>query len=277
MDKGKPLRWLDEFFGLPLRLVAREQLDFLASAAGQKPDWQTMLVVVTVAGVLTAQNYCLIGGGFGLFTKLPQLVLSERLAQLWSEVAFDRQNWQFLRHVDWALGTAASYVLLPVLLIKCVFRQRLPDYGLKLRGITADWWVYLLMYFCLLPFLLAVSHLPSFQQVYPFYRLGENESWWPRFMIFEGCYALQFVSLEFFFRGFLLHGTRRRFGPYAIFVMSVPYCMIHFNKPPLEAYASIGTGVILGFMSLKTRSIWLGAALHVAVAWTMDAAALAQR
>ena len=32
---------------------------------------------------------------------------------------------------------------------------------------------------------------------------------------------------------------------------------------------------MLGFMSLKTRSIWMGAALHIAVAWSMDFAALA--
>ena len=33
-------------------------------------------------------------------------------------------------------------------------------------------------------------------------------------------------------------------------------------------------GIVLGFMSLKTRSIWLGAALHIAVAVTMDLLAL---
>jgi len=31
---------------------------------------------------------------------------------------------------------------------------------------------------------------------------------------------------------------------------------------------------VLGFMSLKTRSVWLGAALHIAVAATMDWLAL---
>ena len=56
--------------------------------------------------------------------------------------------------------------------------------------------------------------------------------------------------------------------------MTVPYCMIHFGKPMPETFGAIGAGVVLGFMSLKTRSIWLGAMLHVAVAWSMDAAAL---
>ena len=56
--------------------------------------------------------------------------------------------------------------------------------------------------------------------------------------------------------------------------MAVPYCMIHYHKPMLGTLGAIAAGVILGYMSLRTRSIWLGAALHIAVAWTMDAAAL---
>jgi membrane protease YdiL (CAAX protease family) len=50
--------------------------------------------------------------------------------------------------------------------------------------------------------------------------------------------------------------------------------MIHYHKPVLETFGAIAAGVILGYMSLRTRSIWLGAALHIAVAWTMDAAAI---
>jgi membrane protease YdiL (CAAX protease family) len=52
--------------------------------------------------------------------------------------------------------------------------------------------------------------------------------------------------------------------------MMVPYCMIHFTKPLPECCASIVAGLALGFMSLKTRSIWLGAALHISVALSMD-------
>ena len=56
--------------------------------------------------------------------------------------------------------------------------------------------------------------------------------------------------------------------------MMVPYCMIHFGKPMPETLAAIAAGIILGFMSLKTRSVWMGAALHVSVALSMDLCAL---
>ena len=41
--------------------------------------------------------------------------------------------------------------------------------------------------------------------------------------------------------------------------------------------SSILAGIALGFVSLTTRSIWLGAALHITVAWSMDFATLARR
>jgi len=113
-----------------------------------------------------------------------------------------------------------------------------------------------------------------FQQAYPFYQTWAPADGWGKLLAWELSYAVQFVALEFFFRGFLVHGLKHRFGTYAIFVMTVPYCMIHFGKPALECAASIIAGVVLGFMSLKARSIWLGAALHISVAWGMDACSL---
>jgi membrane protease YdiL (CAAX protease family) len=50
--------------------------------------------------------------------------------------------------------------------------------------------------------------------------------------------------------------------------------MIHFYKPMPEAFASIVAGLALGYMSLRTHSIWLGAAIHVTVALSMDFASL---
>ena len=145
---------------------------------------------------------------------------------------------------------------------------------MKLKGVFSLWWMYILMLAVMLPIVIVASRSEGFQATYPFFEPLPNEPLWPRFWIWEVAYFLQFVGLEFFFRGFLLHGIRRRFGAYAIFVMMVPYCMIHFGKPMPETFAAIVAGIILGFMSLKTRSIWLGAALHISVALTMDFCAL---
>ena len=65
-------------------------------------------------------------------------------------------------------------------------------------------------------------------------------------------------------------------GSSVLLAMVVPYCMIHFGKPWAEALAAILAGVVLGTLSLKTRSIWSGFLIHVTVAVSMDLAALLQ-
>ena len=43
-------------------------------------------------------------------------------------------------------------------------------------------------------------------------------------------------------------GLRRHFGSGAIFVMIVPYCMIHYGKPMTETLGAIGAGAGIGFV-----------------------------
>ena len=71
-----------------------------------------------------------------------------------------------------------------------------------------------------------------------------------------------------------MFGLKRALGSHAIFVMCVPYCMIHFHKPVQEVTGAIFAGIILGTLALRTRSIWCGVLIHVSVAWTMDLLAL---
>jgi membrane protease YdiL (CAAX protease family) len=59
--------------------------------------------------------------------------------------------------------------------------------------------------------------------------------------------------------------------------MVVPYCMLHFQKPGLESVGSIIAGGTLAIVALRTRSIFAGMAIHIAVAWTMDWLALWHR
>jgi len=179
--------------------------------------------------------------------------------------------------VYWALWRIVGYVILPVLVIRGLLGERVSEFGLSLRGTWAYGRFYLLLLLGSAPFVVLASFHPEFQAKYPFYTIIEGESLWPGFWIWEVLYALQFVSLEFFFRGFLLHGLSRRFGYMAILVMMVPYMMIHFQKPGLEAFGSIIAGFVLGTLALGGRSIWWGALVHVSVALSMDLLAVWHR
>jgi membrane protease YdiL (CAAX protease family) len=259
------------FVSEPLAEAERERNAYLKSENSVGPDWQVVGVLVLVAVVLSLQEYLLRPAEYAGFLHWLERSFSGMInAETWMSL----ENYSFVFLLYWACGQTLLYVVPPIIFIRFVCKKSLGDYGVKLKGVFSLWWMYFLMLVAMVPIVLVASRSEGFQASYPFFEPFPNEPLWPRFWIWEGAYFLQFVGLEFFFRGFLLHGIRRQFGAYAIFVMMVPYCMIHFGKPMPETFAAIAAGIILGFMSLKTRSIWMGAALHVSVALTMDTCAL---
>ena len=175
----------------------------------------------------------------------------------------------------WAGAHTILYLVIPALVVKFGFRERLSGYGLKFAGWYKRMWVYIGAFGVVLPFVILLRGVPSFQRTYPFYKkAGES---WGDFFGWECAYILQFFALEFFFRGFMVHGLKHRFGYYSVFIMSVSYCMIHFGKPLPETLGAIIAGIFLGTLSLWTRSIWLGVLIHVSVAVSMDLAAMHYR
>jgi hypothetical protein len=179
----------------------------------------------------------------------------------------DARIWQ---RVWWAAGRVAGYGVLPFLLVKLALGDSLAKFGVRWKGTTSNVRVYALLLAILLPVIFIASFGHGFQHKYPYYKVMPGESLWPGFVLWEFLYAAQFVSLEFFFRGVIVHGLRDAMGYAAILVPIMPYCMIHFGKPLPEALASIIAGLVLGTLSLKTRSIWGGAVLHVSAATSMD-------
>jgi membrane protease YdiL (CAAX protease family) len=159
-----------------------------------------------------------------------------------------------------------------MLVIACLPGQRLADYHVSLRGFTRHLWIYVVLFALVAPIVLYASTTPAFREQYPFYSLANRS--YADLVMWEALYAAQFLGLEFFFRGFILHGMRRALGANAIFVMLIPYCMIHFGKPLAETLGAIGAGLVLGTLAMRTRSIWGGVVIHIGVATLMDVLAL---
>jgi uncharacterized protein len=172
--------------------------------------------------------------------------------------------------VFWAVARAVGFLLIPGTVIALVLRRPLADYGVRVRGILPHGWIYLAMLLLIAPAVVIASYTAPFQATYPFYRVDPGERLWPNFWLWELLYASQFVGIEFFFRGFLLHGLKHRMGYTAVWASVVPYTMIHFEKPLAECLGAIVAGWALGTLSLRTGSMWWGAAIHTAVAWGMD-------
>jgi membrane protease YdiL (CAAX protease family) len=176
----------------------------------------------------------------------------------------------------WVFARFTGYVVVPFSVWKLCFREdSLLDMGLRTHGFLKHAWIYALFLGIVLPLLLIVSRQPDFGAYYPFYKQSSRS--WYDFLSWEAMYFLQFLGLEMFFRGFWLGALRRSFGSGAIFAMAVPYCMIHYGKPFLEANGAIVAGIALGSLSMRTKSIYQGFLVHITVAALMDWLALWHR
>ncbi len=179
------------------------------------------------------------------------------------------------RHMYWSLSASVAYFVLPAIVITLTPGDRIRNYGTRLKGMSQHLWIYMMLYLTILPAVVFVSYFSSFQRTYPFYSQASRSFmdlglWW----IF---YGLQFFTLEFFFRGYILHGLKKHVGALAIFFSAVPYCMIHFGKPMPETLGAIIAGIALGILSLRTLSVWSGFLIHISVAFTMDLLSLWQK
>ncbi|MEO8041073.1 MAG: CPBP family intramembrane glutamic endopeptidase [Acidobacteriota bacterium] len=181
-----------------------------------------------------------------------------------------------LMALGWWVGVVTVfYLAIPALCIKHLYGENLSDYGLNLRIEPGFAKLFAVAVAIMIPLVYLMSLTGSFAAKYPFLKIYNGESYLSTtLLIWELIYFVQFFGLEFFFRGFLVHSLKPALGIYSIFVMTVPYCMIHFGKPPAETLAAIGAGIFLGWLSYRNGNIWLGLLLHCTVAFSMDVLAL---
>lgn len=234
---------------------------------GLGPDWRPMVTLMLGALILTALHYAGKGNGFDSYVE--RFVDAEWATDVRSPV------YQANEKLWWTLWRIGGYLVIPAIFIKLFLKERLRDHGLTTEGFRSHLAIYGACLLVVLPLVALVSYEPTFQNKYPMYAFaGRSLSdllWW------EALYALQFFSLEFFFRGHWLHVLERTMGCHAIWAMMVPYCLIHFGKPWPETVGAIVAGLALGTLALRYRSIWAGFLVHVSVAVSMDLASLIQR
>ncbi len=170
-----------------------------------------------------------------------------------------------------------NWVVRAVVLLVFVFitwyikdKKNQPFYGTKALD---DIKPYLIMLLVMIPLLVLASTQKDFLSMYPKAKfltqlqMG-HEKW--RYFVYELCYGFDFVSIEFFFRGFLILSLLSICGRHCIIPVACFYCTIHLGKPMGEAVSSFWGGLLLGIVSYNTRSIWGGLLVHLGIAWFME-------
>ena len=133
---------------------------------------------------------------------------------------------------------------------------------------------YLLMLLIMVPLIAAASTQHDFLQMYPkakfLTHLNLPSKQW-HYVFYELCYGFDFVSIELFFRGFLILSLAKICGPRCIIPAASFYCTIHFGKPMGEAISSFWGGLLLGIVCFNTGSVRGGLLVHLGIAWLMEA------
>jgi len=243
------------------------------AVAEGKWDSRPAIAFVIVAIVLTLQEYY---GGRHTFDTLVRPWLEELRPGKFKQLVNFAKYQDLYGYSWWAFTRCFGYVAIPLPIWKILYpKDSLLDMGLRVKGLMRHAWIYLVCLAIVVPAMFLVARQPDFGGYYPFYKLASRS--WLDLIMWEAMYFAQFFALELFFRGWFLGALRKTLGSGAIFAMALPYCMIHYGKPYLEANGAIVAGIVLGSLSMKTKSIYSGFLVHITVALSMDLLALSHR
>jgi len=171
-------------------------------------------------------------------------------------------------------------MLLLSLLLYLIIRDIKPsDMGLRLRKVNLRPFFALII--IIIPMIVWASFNNNFLNTYPGFKPWDYEVLFkiPKLItsvIYEFVYGIDFIAIEFAFRGLLVILIARYIGKDAVLPMAVVYCFLHFGKPEVETISSFLGGYFLGVVALSTRSIAPGVILHLSLAFMMDTAAYIQ-
>jgi len=172
----------------------------------------------------------------------------------------------------WFLSDFILFFCVPFVIIKFIFQENLKTYGITF----GDWQIGLGFFFfsilLFIPVIYFISVADQFNSYFPLMLSAKNDL--VVFLIYETLFILFIFSWEFIFRGFMLFGLEKKFGFYSIFIQMLPFVLLHSGKPFIETFSSIFGGIILGYLALRTRSIYYGFLIHVLILITLDVIAL---
>jgi membrane protease YdiL (CAAX protease family) len=154
-----------------------------------------------------------------------------------------------------AYDHVALYLIIPLLIIVLVFRQRPSQYGFQIGDwrlglkLTAIAWG--LIALALLIFGRGVDVREYYLRYYKS----------PQDVLLTA--SLELIGWEFIFRGFLLFALWEVMGPMALVVQAMPFALMHHGKPFIETLSTVFSGIGFGWVAWQTKSYFYAFLIHL--------------
>jgi membrane protease YdiL (CAAX protease family) len=167
------------------------------------------------------------------------------------------------------LGCLLLLGVLPAIIVRAGFGERLRDYGLGLGDRARTFRSFAL----LAPMFVLVAWLSSddaaILQKFPINRAaGQSPA---MFGLHAVTYLTFYLGWEFFFRGFLLFGLRGTLGAVnAVLIQTLASSLLHIGSPASETFGAILAGLLWGALALRTGSLWSGLGQHFLLGISLD-------
>lgn len=159
------------------------------------------------------------------------------------------------------------YVVTPFLLF-FIFRHQPKDFGISL-GNPKQWLKEVLFFYVIFLVILIIAFkFTNLKNIYPLYRRATHGMSY--FFFYQLIQLWYMLGWEFFFRGFMLFGLERTFGRLSVLIQAIPFAIVHFKKPQIEAYGAIFAGIFLGVIGLRARTFLPCVLLHYLILLTAD-------
>jgi CAAX protease family protein len=154
------------------------------------------------------------------------------------------------------LDRTVLYFLVPMIVILVFFRENPREFGFSLGNWKTGLLLSLSGMVLIAPILLIIGKVNISMQNY--YQNLLSGLPWNTF--------LDLFGWEFMFRGWLLFGYARKFGPEALWLQAVPFALAHIGKPEVETLSTIFGGFAFGWVAWKTKSFLYPLLIHWFVA-----------
>jgi len=136
------------------------------------------------------------------------------------------------------------YLAIPLIFTVLIFRGNPKEYGFSLGDWKAGLLITIIGILFMAPIIYYVGRSdPSMESYYKLQTVGLP---WTTF--------LDLVGWEFLFRGWILFGYARKFGPEALWLQAVPFALMHNGKPEVETLSTIFGGFAFGWVAYRTKS-----------------------